>query len=102
MTWPAVAVDKTIEFLNQLLELDPVAVSALVERRVPCNEALAVHPTVQVCSEGSEYRVGLLGVLNGLFGVDQELWGPISAQYNEDDLERVVGFVRTDEPDVRG
>lgn len=40
---------------------------ALVESRVPCNDALADHPTVQV-GEGPGGRpvVGLLGILNGL------------------------------------
>lgn len=52
-----------------MLKADPVAVSGLVGQRVACNETLADHPTCQV-GGGDEgpWRVGLLGVLNGIFG----------------------------------
>lgn len=35
-----VTVERVIEFLNDALALDPRAVTALVEQRVPCNRAL--------------------------------------------------------------
>lgn len=62
-------VDDVIKFLNELLELDRPAIAALIANRVPCNEALGMHPTVQVGAQHGGYHVGLLGILNGYFGV---------------------------------
>ena len=63
-----------VAYLNELVRLDRPAMHALVESRVPCQEALADHPTVQVVSDGEDAVVGFLGVLNGLFGTDAEGW----------------------------
>jgi hypothetical protein len=94
-----------IRLLNDLLKLDPDAIKELIESRVQCNEALANHDTVQVSGYadppdglgGSDtiYRVGLLGILNGLCGAygeeggDKVGWGPITAVFDED---KVVSF----------
>jgi hypothetical protein len=73
-------------FLNTLVALDPDAMMALVESRVPCNEVLADHPTVQVhVGEGGQPMVGLLGILNGLVGD-----GRLCAVY--DDNGRLLRF----------
>ena len=78
-----------VAFLNEALKLDPVAVQGLFEHRVPCNDALRDHPTIQVAAAGAEpvpgepardqASVGILGLLNGLFGVDERSWGHIAA-----------------------
>lgn len=72
-----------VAYLNELVRLDRPAMHALVESRVPCQEALADHPTVQVVSDGEDAVVGFLGVLNGLFGTDAEGWGAIAAVFDE-------------------
>jgi len=89
-----VTIDETIGFLNKLISVDSEAVHDLVETRVPCNEEFANHPTVQVVSgqSGQEAQVGLLGILNGLFGIDNKGYGPISAIFDKDML---VGFRKT-------
>ena len=56
--------DTTITILNEAYAADPVAVGALIEHRVPCNTALADHPTITVA--GEEPSVGLLGIINGI------------------------------------
>lgn len=66
-----VNLDAAIEFINELIETDREAITALWQNRVPCNQALADHPTVQVGEENGRFVVGLLGILNGLFGVDE-------------------------------
>lgn len=82
-----------VALMNELLEMDPVAVSALCHVRVPCNETLAAHPKVQVAllrdpaeagSNGDEYSVGLLGVLNGLGGADYLGRGAIAAYFGDE------------------
>ncbi|MEN6369496.1 MAG: hypothetical protein ABFD77_07355 [Thermotogota bacterium] len=86
----SVTVLDVLGLLNEAVDLDHEAVRALCEGRVPCNEDLARHPTIQVSSYQSEesaaksaYRVGLIGILNGLFGIDPESgWGAIAANYD--------------------
>jgi len=74
--------------LNSMVKADPDAARAFIEQRVPCNVALAEHPTIQVVPEygpDEELRgghVGLLGVLNGIFGVDEKGWGPFTAHFD--------------------
>lgn len=75
----SVTILDALALLNEAVELDHEAMRALCEGRVPCNEDLARHPTIQVSScqsaestAKSAYRVGLIGILNGLFGIDPE------------------------------
>jgi len=65
--------DLLIDRLNEILKTDPVALNALVSHRVPCNDELAKHSTVQVHDDGiNPTTVGLLGVLNGLVGAIED------------------------------
>lgn len=70
------AIEDAVRVLNEALEADPVAINALFNCSVTCNSKLANHPTIQVGKEGdSVWYVRLLGIINGLFGVDVEQWG---------------------------
>jgi hypothetical protein len=80
---------RVCSYLNELLAADPRAVRSLVENRVPCNEALAAHPTCQVHADGF---VGLLGLLNGLCGKQADGWGYIVAFLDEDGEGRIERF----------
>ena len=86
-------IDRTIAYLNELKDADPQAMRDLIETRVPCNTALADHPTVQVQArkEGG-FVVGLLGILNGLLGADTDGWGFLCVKYDDGKL---VEFMRT-------
>lgn len=79
--------EDAIRVLNEMLEADPRATKVLVENRVPCNKDLAEHPTIQCGAypdgEGP-VKVGLMGVINGLFGADDDGWGCIAAIVEED------------------
>jgi hypothetical protein len=76
---PVTAQD-AIALLNEASKLDPEAIRALVEHRVPCNCALADDPTIPVsCTENGDPRGGMAGVINGLFGVDEDTHGPVPA-----------------------
>jgi hypothetical protein len=103
--WPDT--DDLIKFLNSLVEIDPYAMAELLCVRVPCNQTLANHPSVQVAAGGersgytviapNSFRVGMLGVLNGFCGTiddgNRKGWGPISAVY---DKGRLLRFERTE------
>jgi len=85
---------EVVKFLNELTEVDRDAMSNLVDTRVPCNDKLADHPTVQVLQlPGDVCRVGFLGILNGIYGVGTDGRGFISANYNE--KNELVGFQNT-------
>lgn len=80
-----ISVNDAIEVLNRMLEADPEAtVSLFLDGRVPCNERLADDPTIQAKAHGEYngmkvFSVGPLGIINGLFGIDEGGWGPITA-----------------------
>ncbi len=66
----SLSLDLVIDKLNEILEHDRAGISDLfLNKKSPCNEELANHPTVQVWGEGGSYSVAILGILNGLFGV---------------------------------
>ena len=81
-----------IDFMNELVKLDRDAIHALVETRVICNQELTNHPTVQVSTPANSEisSVGLLGILNGFVGVDDQQWGYIASIYDDDG--RLTGF----------
>ena len=81
--------DMLIMGLNEIAARDQEAVCRLMlDARVPCNDALADHPSVQVRSrEGEPHTLGVLGLLNGLIGTIDEGpkkgWGLITAVVDE-------------------
>jgi hypothetical protein len=80
-----------ISLLNEASKLDPVAIRALVEHRVLCNCDLADHPTIGVgCTEDGDPLVGMLGVINGLFGADEDAHGPVHANIPDDPADPVT------------
>ena len=90
---------EAVNFLNELIALDGRLVTALFMRRLICGQEWADHPTVQVrrVAEVQEppndfavYEVGMLGILNGMFGVDEKGWGAIVAHL--DDADQIVRF----------
>lgn len=85
MTKDTVSIGEVIGILNGMLDLDPEATTALISHRVPCNEKMSEHPTIQVLRVNMGCRVGVLGLLNGLFGVYDDLSGPIGAVWQYDD-----------------
>ena len=100
MIHDSVTLDQVVAFLNELLRLDRDAVGKLLAARVPCNQAFADHPTVQVAKRGDgTYDVGILGVLNGLFGVF-EAGGPVPEGHGAITLatesDYPMAFIRTD------
>jgi len=79
-----VSLKTTINLLNEAFALDPEGMQRLIEARVPVNMELRDHPTIQVWSgEGGTEppTLGFLGLINGLFGVDDINYGAIEAYY---------------------
>ena len=95
----SVTVQDTIDLLNEMLELDSDLVDKLINNRYCVNKNIVDHPTIQVSVDGElDYyhdTVGLLGVLNGLFGVNENNRGAI--EMVEDDDGKIVKFQKTDD-----
>ena len=87
--WKPVTPEHAVRVLNRAVEEDQDAVTALVGTRLPCNGELAADATIQVgrsaasAERPATYEVGFLGVLNGIFGVDEHGWGAIVAHLDE-------------------
>lgn len=94
-----VTIQETVDFLNELLKIDQVAVTALFSLRTACNKKLANHETVQVGVINNYYQVGMIGVLNGLFGIDDNGWGHIAADY---DNGKIIEFRVLTEDEIEG
>ena len=78
-----------VRFLEELIDLDADAMSALVAARVPCSAAFVDHLTVQVDLTPERFEVGLLGILNGLCGTFRDGTGAVAVIVEEDG--RVTG-----------
>ncbi|MBF7010610.1 hypothetical protein QUC32_13075 [Novosphingobium resinovorum] len=83
-----------IDFLNDLLDLDPKFVRELIAHRPQCNDAIADHPTVQAGLVGNKFVSGFLGVVNGFLGTIETGkyagWGPIAVVYDDNGIAHFV------------
>jgi len=80
---------KAIDYLNELLEADEDAISQVLDYGILCNNTLADHPTCQVrhpvLGDNDQCRVSALGVINGIFGTNENGRGWISVSYEQDE-----------------
>jgi hypothetical protein len=85
-----VTADDAINLLNELLRIDKKAVEKVVFSRVECNEKVANHKSVQVGinEDDGGYEIGLLGILNGIFGVDSCGYGVICVEMTAGSIVR--------------
>jgi hypothetical protein len=92
--------EEAVKILNEIHQLDPTVLQPIIDYRVPCNEALANHPTVQVghWKPDGGLKVGFLGILNGIFGVNDKGWGWIAAEFSEPPEHKLKGFIINEGP----
>ena len=90
---------RIVDFLNELLNTDRRAISLLFAQKFPCGERLADHLTVQVGVDGGMSYVRILGILNGLCGVDADGIGHIVAIFEYDRGPMVVRRFELYDPD---
>lgn len=92
----SITVDGVISLLNDVVRCDQQAISKLFFNRVQCNDSLAEHATIRVVAGSTRYVVGALGLINGMFGVDDNGQGAIAMIR---DNENILSFRKTN---VRG
>jgi len=62
---------QVVDVLNEVLTADPAAANGLFKQYVPCNQAIVDHPTVIVAGSNEQPLLGVLGLINGLVGLDR-------------------------------
>ena len=92
-------VENAIRVLNEALEADYDAMADFLHQFVKVNEILADHPTIQVgVTNGGEFYMRPLGLINGLFAVDGQQYGFICYLLDKD-TGRILGFDTTKPPE---
>ena len=86
-----VSAEHAVKILNEAFALDPSAIETLIDSRVSCNEKLANHPTIQAGSDSEVYSLSIIGLLNGIFGCDENGQGPIARMF-DDETGELTGF----------
>jgi hypothetical protein len=75
----SITVRDACRILNELLKLDYNCAHDLISHRVKCNKQVADHPTIQVQHFKIDKfpKVGLIGLINGMFGIRKDGMGAI-------------------------
>jgi hypothetical protein len=80
--------------LNEAYAAAPGAMYALVCNRVPCNTALAEHPSIQVntiVTQPETFSVGMMGIINGI--LERTTGRRVAAKFSDDKQPVQLGFV---------
>ena len=83
-------IEHAIDVLNRATKKDARAMGELCSHREECNDILAEDDTIQVGDWYGKTKVGMLGILNGIFGINEHGYGPIGAVFDE--YNRLEGF----------
>lgn len=90
----SVTIDEMVTFLNEFLSLDPQATSEFLNRRILVNDLVVNHPTIQCRVKDNQGSINLIGLLNGLFGIDEKGYGALCYVIEEADRETILRFQR--------
>lgn len=84
-----ISVQDVCDLLNEMLVIDYDCINTLITRRVKCNDTTADHPTIQARRyEFVTYsKLGLLGFLNGLFGIREDGMGAICMEIENHEIQ---------------
>jgi len=77
-----ISVQDVLDRLNSLLALDRQVMERLFTIRFICNDAISQDPDTQVLQTQGGVKFGVVGLLNTLFGADDDGMGAIAAQYS--------------------
>lgn len=94
--------DDVVALLNTLMELDPEAMRALCDNRVPCARDIVESnspwiSTVVVGGEPDAPTLGMLGIINGIVaGPGEPRVCAVYGDIEKDGHRRLLGFNRTD------
>ena len=93
-----ITVKDVVAMLNEIHQIDPDLTTGMILHRFPCNKGIRDHKTVQAHCYGDDSlenpKVGLLGILNGILGIDKNHFGPIAGDFNKE-TKALLGFKMT-------
>lgn len=91
-----VSAQYVVDFLNEILRLDKYALTDMMSEGISVNKELKNHPTVLVIErvEGVP-EIGLLSILNGLFGLEGETF---AIEVIRDERTEVIREFKLTEP----
>jgi hypothetical protein len=90
-----VSIDRIVDLLNEVIKLDSEAAQKLFNFRVPCNNEILNHPTIQVNGDDPQkYTVSFLGILNGIFPLNSKGYGYLCIHI--DDNGKIEKFSTTE------
>ena len=88
---------RAVNVLNNALACDSKAICDMMRQRVDVNDQLLVdHSTIQVGEDEFGAYLRPMGLINGLFGADEDQWGYIAMEVDEKDHDHILRFVLTD------
>jgi len=90
----SVTPQEVCDLLNSLLKTDREFITNIMKTHIPCNKKVAEHPTVQVRGYKDypdSYTCDILGILNGLFGIQEDGMGAI-CYLMDDASEKITEF----------
>jgi hypothetical protein len=95
MTKRLISAQDVCSLLNEFLELDPKCAQTILSHRVKCNDAVACHSTIQVQQfiDDKFPKVGIIGLINGVFGKRADGRGIICADI--DTTGKILNFKLT-------
>jgi hypothetical protein len=82
---PDIIIERAIYVLNRALRADRNAIQELFTNRAKCNKVLTDDQTIQVGIFDNKNMVGVLGLINGIFGIKNG-YGPIVMILNDDGI----------------
>lgn len=87
LEFPPVSVKEAIDLLNDALKTDRKSIEEMFKTRIKCTKKLMNHKTIQVRKYISDEfpTVGVLGLINGIFGISEKGAGPICMVLGDDD-----------------
>lgn len=83
-----------IHLLNKWIEKDSIAITMLMRHYVRCNDEIANTTDIKCIKIGGKSYFSTLGILNGLFGYGDDVYGPISMLCDVDDDDNIVNVVK--------
>jgi hypothetical protein len=82
--------EEVVRLLNDLLKDDPECITNLINNKIECNKTIAEHETVQVSLKDGIYRLGIVGLLNGIFGINDNGFGCIASYWEDGKLKKFI------------
>lgn len=77
---------QAVDVLNQALAADPKAIQLLFDHRVSVSDAVAEHESIMVRTQHGKHSLGILGLLNGIMGLNEKGTGPIKAEVDDNGM----------------